>query len=1094
MQSERSFQDHECNMGHSKRPKIFDMAHGSGSHTAHVTRYSFRRQDYTIAWVCALSLELASSRAMLDEEHPSLPVDRGDSNSYVLGRMGEHNVVMACLPGQYGTNNAAIVTTNLNRSFPQIRATLMVGIGGGSPSQADLYLGDVVVGIRVMQYDLGKLTANGGFQGTADAKTPAKVLDHAVSLLKSLPDPGSQIKSILIERLPNISRPTYPDRLFQASYEHPLGAPTCDECDTEKLQLRRARLSTEPKVHHGVIASGNLVMKNGKARDDIAQLHTALCFEMEAAGMMDHFQCLPIRGICDYSDSHKNKEWQDYAAATAAAYARALLKVLPPVIRELDQHVAGHGKASNPDTTDEERLERRERLLKSLGFPEMNSRRTTVEAAYAKTCRWIMQHSEYQNWINPEMQCQHHGFLWMRGKAGAGKSTMVKFIFSEMKRNCTEPNMATASFFFHARGDYLERSIIGVYRSLLFQLLTKFSDLQLVLDDTDIIPWDQEACPNLNILKELLRSAVMALGQRTFTCFIDALDESDEEDVRDMVHFFEDLAEQTTETGIRFRICMSSRPYPYIDIRKGILLTLENEAGHRDDLAQYVENHLRITNTALLEEIQAKILGKADGIFMWVVMVVGILNKENSHGGLALRRRISEFPAKLGNLFKSILTRDQDRPEELLLCVLWVLCARRPLSPREFQHALWAGLSEQGLVDPDLPSNTEMDAVRLVTSSSKGLAEITKSKEPKVQFIHQSVSDFLVKEKGLQNMWPELGFDWEGTSHERLKRCCATYLSIPKVQKLIKRPRSKKEERVMAEKYPFLDYATQQVLHHADMAALVVSQDHFLQFVFSSAGIGLIKFFERHKPWAYSTRVAPLYVLADKGLGNLIRIQMKRERAVYTTHERHGYPFFAALANVHKDAVAALLCLPSITCDGVDIMAGLSHGGYLAESEGRTPLSWASQEGRLGIAKALVEAGAEINEVDPKGHTPLRRASIKGHEAVASFLVGKGADMDSRDDREHTALSWAIREGKEAVMRFLIEKGADINTRDKDGYTSLSWASKNGKLVIVKHLIRNGADINTQDMYGNTALSWAVRQGKQAVAKLLIEKGANINI
>jgi hypothetical protein len=74
-------------------------------------------------------------------------------------------------------------------------------------------------------------------------------------------------------------------------------------------------------------------MKDGKARDDIAQRLSALCFEMEAAGMMDNLQCLPIRGICDYSDSHENKEWQDYAAATAAAYARELVEGLPPSSR-----------------------------------------------------------------------------------------------------------------------------------------------------------------------------------------------------------------------------------------------------------------------------------------------------------------------------------------------------------------------------------------------------------------------------------------------------------------------------------------------------------------------------------------------------------------------------------------------------------------------------------------------------------------------------------------------------------------------------------------------------------------------------------------
>ncbi|GKT44320.1 uncharacterized protein ColSpa_04501 [Colletotrichum spaethianum] len=204
---------------------------------------------------------------MLDEERPLLPIQASDNNTYVLGRIGQHNIVMACLP-EYGTINAAVVATNLKRSFPEIRATLMVGIGGGPPSQADLYLGDVVVGTRVMQYDMGKVIVGGYFQETAVAKTPAPLLNSAVSTLRSRLDPSSpsRITSLLRSRLPNLWnlwRLNHPDRLFQADYEHCLDAQTCDGCDPEKLQLRKARFTDEPKIHYGVIASGNRVMKNG---------------------------------------------------------------------------------------------------------------------------------------------------------------------------------------------------------------------------------------------------------------------------------------------------------------------------------------------------------------------------------------------------------------------------------------------------------------------------------------------------------------------------------------------------------------------------------------------------------------------------------------------------------------------------------------------------------------------------------------------------------------------------------------------------------------------------------------------------------------
>jgi len=104
---------------------------------------------------------------------------------------------------------------------------------------------------------------------------------------------------------------------------------TCNECDHSKLVRRHIRKTNDPLIHYGAIASGNKVMRSGTQRDRIAQHLDVICFEMEAAGLMDILPCLPIRGICDYSDSHKNKGWQRYAAATAASYAKELLTVLP---------------------------------------------------------------------------------------------------------------------------------------------------------------------------------------------------------------------------------------------------------------------------------------------------------------------------------------------------------------------------------------------------------------------------------------------------------------------------------------------------------------------------------------------------------------------------------------------------------------------------------------------------------------------------------------------------------------------------------------------------------------------------------------------
>jgi hypothetical protein len=119
------------------------------------------------------------------------------------------------------------------------------------------------------------------------------------------------------------------DQLFEAEYDHSDSTDICTNCDKSRLVVRSTRRGNNPLVHYGLVASGNNVMKDGGTRDRLAKELGILCFEMEAAGLMDHFPCLVVRGICDYADSHKNEQWQGYAAATAAAYAKELLSAIP---------------------------------------------------------------------------------------------------------------------------------------------------------------------------------------------------------------------------------------------------------------------------------------------------------------------------------------------------------------------------------------------------------------------------------------------------------------------------------------------------------------------------------------------------------------------------------------------------------------------------------------------------------------------------------------------------------------------------------------------------------------------------------------------
>jgi nucleoside phosphorylase len=301
-------------------------------------------EDYTITWICALPLEAAASKMMFDKVHPQLSQSIGDDNAYTLGEISGHNIVMTCLPlGVYGIISAATVAAHVRITYPSIRFSLMVGIGGGVPStKNDIRLGDIVVskptdlGTGVVHYDYGKTVTGGGFKQTGMMNQPPQVLLNAITRLQAdeilgngqgIGEVISDVLNTNAEMKSPFSRPANePDRLFNPAYDHPQDEDTCIKCDKRQLIHRDSRTSDEPKIHYGLIASGNQVMKDGRTRDRLAKEHGMLCFEMEAAGLMNQLPCLAIRGICDYSDSHKNKLWQGYAALTAAAYAKRLVK------------------------------------------------------------------------------------------------------------------------------------------------------------------------------------------------------------------------------------------------------------------------------------------------------------------------------------------------------------------------------------------------------------------------------------------------------------------------------------------------------------------------------------------------------------------------------------------------------------------------------------------------------------------------------------------------------------------------------------------------------------------------------------------------
>ncbi|KAK3956167.1 nucleoside phosphorylase domain-containing protein [Pseudoneurospora amorphoporcata] len=306
-------------------------------------------REYTIGWICALAKEQTAAAAMLDVRHGPLPKAANDTNSYILGSISGHNIVIACLPmGETGTNAAATVVARMLSTFPSIRFGLLVGIGSGIPKH-DVRLGDVVVSVPtdhfpgVVQWDMGKALQHQGattFKRTGSLNRPPVALLTALNQLVTEHDlEGSRIPEFFKEL--ETTNPKFASKYLRSgSLKDVLFAPDCahnetgradgcNGCDTSKIITRKLR---PMEIHYGLIASGNQLIKSAMVRDrlDNDLGGRVLCLELHAAGLMNSFPCLVIRGICDYADSHDNKIWEEYAAAVAAAYAKELLEVVQP--------------------------------------------------------------------------------------------------------------------------------------------------------------------------------------------------------------------------------------------------------------------------------------------------------------------------------------------------------------------------------------------------------------------------------------------------------------------------------------------------------------------------------------------------------------------------------------------------------------------------------------------------------------------------------------------------------------------------------------------------------------------------------------------
>ncbi|KAL2839409.1 putative wd40 protein [Aspergillus pseudoustus] len=540
---------------------------------------------YTVGWICAITAEYVAAQAFLDEQHEG-PEDLPprNKNDYTLGRIGKHNIVISVLPmGEYGTSSAARVAEDMLHSFPNVRIGLMVGIGGGAPSvKHDVRLGDIVISIPlngrsgVIQYDFGKMIQGQSFQPTGFLDQPPTILRAAVNGLRArYESEGHRLEEAVDEALkkrPRLrkkyKRPEpESDRLYQSQVVHPQGnGSSCPvDCgnDSNSLVLRAPRSGDEdnPAIHYGLIASANQLMKDALIRDRLATEMGVLCFEMEAAGMMNHFPCLVIRGICDYSDSHKNEEWQGYAAMVAAAYAKDLLYRIYPQQVEKEERISEILKpAINHVAKTLDRIDHTLALDKLLVASEAEYNSYTDQ--YEEECLQGTRTELLRQIMEWPTSPNQKSIFWLNGMAGTGKSTISRTVAKSLR----DTNHLGASFFFK-RGEGDRGNAKKFFPTLMKQLVLKIPELSSGVQKA---LWNDPEIASKSLgeqFEKLLLQPLLDLGRpdkqmQTAVIVIDGLDECEHDlDVQNIIRLLPLLQQANM---VCLRVFLTSRPEPPI--------------------------------------------------------------------------------------------------------------------------------------------------------------------------------------------------------------------------------------------------------------------------------------------------------------------------------------------------------------------------------------------------------------------------------------------------------------------------------------------------------------------------------------------------
>ncbi|EFY94327.2 ankyrin repeat containing protein [Metarhizium robertsii ARSEF 23] len=689
-------------------------------------------QSYTVALICPLAIELSAIQLMLDEFHKNPPLDtRADDNQYTCGSIYGHNVVIVSLPlWQNGVVSASHLVNPLTQTFPNLRATLLIGVGGGIPCEnpnedpkQDIHLGDVVIGWSksgnpaVIQWDSGKRLRGGKIDRTSIFPPPDRRILNSLTKLQSeriLNKAQFQEHLKKCTEEPSVgSKFAYPgvinDTLYEATYRHPGGTPTCALCDPQRVIYRRPRDTTDLEVHFGTIASGSSVMQDPKARDKIRKEEKAICFEMEAAGILGRQNCLVLRGISDYADSHKNDMWKPYAAATAASVAREILRIMDP------GEIAGLSKLTSEE----------QECLDTFSTCDYERYLLQSPQKFPGTLKWFSSHETYCTWLNTTSS----QLLLVNGPPGCGKTVISRALIDEL---CGLQELRIRpTYFFCNNAIPSQRTAHGILTVLIHQILVRHSGSAFKV----VLPYYRARNQSqwaLETLWELF--AALVLDGLCPSLVIDGLDECDDHSQTFIIQHFHQLVFPSALPRLPLKVFLTCRLTFTVKaamISYPISLVLAMEQQHQNisgDLSLVIQAKIKTfanlyrISPEVQRDIARKIEDKADGNFLWVTLAEDLLRQESIVTVDGIEQLLDRIPSGLTGVYNA-----------------WITLAARPLKTAELGLAL---ALESGSRDMKYSARRQFLNVEL--ELLKILGPLVKVLNDEVYLVHKSAKEFLL--------------------------------------------------------------------------------------------------------------------------------------------------------------------------------------------------------------------------------------------------------------------------------------------------------------------------------------------------------------